>query len=143
MCSRYTLLAGVVLTAAAVGCSSDSVTGARGPQGETLTTVVSASRARYEDSIQLGVRIRNPTSQPLTLNFALYANVYAVFTQGSAVRGDTGIYAGQPYLVTITLQPGQDTTLSPTPVHFATPGIAEGFATGETFSLEAGQYKLK
>jgi hypothetical protein len=132
----------LVLIAAAVGCSSDA-TGVRTPGGEVLTTVASATSAPLEDSIELALRISNPTSNSLTLYIGEGANVYAVFSENGAVRGDTGAAANPVVVDTITIAAGASTTLSPDRVHFATPGVAEGFAVGETFSLDPGTWSLE
>ncbi len=142
MRARHVLLAALALLAAGVGCS-DSITGVKGPSGERYTTIASASRVRFEDSILITVEISNPTSNTLHLVYDLSANVYGQYRQGSTTFGDTGGTTNAIGVDTIVLAPGQKMRLSPDPQHFATPGVAEGFGSGETWSLEAGTWKLR
>lgn len=136
------LVAGLALLAAGAGCS-DSITGVKGPSGERYTTIASASRVRFEDSILITVEISNPTSDTLHLVYDLSANVYGQYRQGSTTFGNTGGTSNAIGLDSIVLAPGQKMTLSPDPQHFATPGVDESFANGETWSLEAGTWKLR
>jgi hypothetical protein len=57
--------------------------------------------------------------------------------------GNTGGTANAIGVDTIVLAPGEKKTLSPQPEHFATPGVAESFANGETWSLEPGTWKVR
>jgi hypothetical protein len=133
----------VVLVATLISCSSDSITSARGPDGERLATVLSATSVASGDSITVSLEISNPTSR--TVHFAYVASntIYPQFTQSGKVLGPYNPTVDLSSTVdSIGLSPSASYTLGPVWVHASTGG--DGFvAIGGPITVGPGAYKVR
>lgn len=131
-----------LLLAALAACSSDSITGAVGPDGEILETEVSQTSVTPTtptDFVEVTVHISNPTHRTLRLHFGSQYT-YAELTQGTTTYA---VPLPTAYLDTTAwiMAPGDKIALGATAVTFS-PGYHIS-PSMEQLQVPDGQYMLR